>query len=73
MHTDLSFEALGSAYHALKSFDSFLWILAGILGIFCNIDGGCLYGPKVALNILLGGTKYFAVVFIRNLMGGGLR
>jgi hypothetical protein len=65
--TDFSFEALDSAYHALEGFDGFLGILAGVLSILCELVGRCLNGAKLALYVLLGGTKDFAVVLVRNL------
>ena len=68
MSTDFSFEAFGSAYHALEGFDGFLGVLARILDIFGQVVRGCLDGTKLALYILLGGTKDLAVVLIWNLV-----
>lgn len=39
MYTDFSLEAFDSAYHDLKGLDSFLGILAGVLGISCKVVG----------------------------------
>ena len=68
MGTDFSFEALDSAYHALERFDGFLGILARILGILGQVVRGCLNSTKLALDVLLGGTKDLAVVFIWHLV-----
>jgi hypothetical protein len=64
--TDFSFEAFDSAYHALEGFDGFLGVLARILSIFCELVRRCLNGAELALYVLLGGTKDFAVVLVRN-------
>ena len=70
MGTDFSFEAFDSAYHALEGFDDFLGVLARILGILGQVVRGCLDGTKLALYVLLGGTKDLAVVLIWNLVAG---
>jgi hypothetical protein len=64
--TDFSFEAFDSAYHALEGFDGLLGVLARILSIFCELVRRCLNGAELALYVLLGGTKDFAVVLVRN-------
>jgi hypothetical protein len=66
--TDFSFEAFDSAYHALEGFDGFLGVLARILSILGQVVRGCLNSAKLALDVLLGGTKDLAVVFIWHLV-----
>jgi hypothetical protein len=65
--TNFSFETFDSAYHALKGFDSLLWILAGVVSILREVVRDCLYGPKFALYVLLSGTEDLAVILIWNL------
>jgi hypothetical protein len=52
-YTDFSFETFDSAYHALERFDSFLWILAGVVGIICKVVRDRLYNAKFTFDILL--------------------
>ena len=66
--TDFSFEAFDSAYHALEGFDGILGILAEVLSTLCQLIRRCLNCAKLALYVLLGGTKDFAIVLVRNLM-----
>jgi hypothetical protein len=67
--TDFSFEAFDSAYHALEGFNGILRFLTRVWSIFFQLVRRCLNGGEFALYVLLGGTKDFAVVLVRNLNG----
>jgi hypothetical protein len=62
----LPLETFNPVYHALEGLDGFLRVLTGRLSIFCKVVRGCLYGSELTLDVLLSGTKYFTVVFVRN-------
>lgn len=68
LSTDFSFEAFDSAYHALEGFDGFLGVLTGVVSILFELVRRSLNGAKLALYVLLSGTKDLAVVLVRNLI-----